>query len=1643
MKFKWIAVLILSTLLSIPSLSMGFENKHFFDCSECHLSGGTLNELAGGNICLRCHNAAAPLATTFNAGSRYNSAGQHVIAPTANFDVGDASDSFGNNAGDAYAETSHHWATSTTFNAAAGSKEPNRTLYPNMYSKYYVSTGRVTCSRCHDPHGDYQINPKLLRLSADNSTPITENELCVACHADFDLPLGNHGLIGHPVGMNYAASVAANPGVYKPTIDNGTNGDLQLIGGLVTCLTCHGVHATDSDADTVDGFTGSPGLGDGLLLRHNGPSKANPVAKDGICNACHEYQGHAMSSGTPLDCMVCHGGHEYDATAPNYYMLKKQVTLPFVPKLGSGGTVALDYTVDPTTTSDYTNGTGINGALCLNCHNLPGTHNTSDSCGDCHGHDSLTGSFGASCGSCHGYAPSLNAQGNLTSGGYAFGPSTGNDYAASGVFKDESATPHARHANGSGNYTFSCADCHGDGSGVLSDLPGEGKHNGGTFQQVLDNGLGSLTSLTSAGNILSSTYNASGSGSCSAVYCHSNGRVQGRPESAAIATVTTGPWANGANTISACDICHDVQIGGSKNHSPSHNIHLSKGYACGTCHNDTSADGASLIASAIGGIHVNGTVDATFSGIADLGVGGVYDDTQGTCVTYCHSDGKGSNAETPDWDEANTGNCGDCHGGPSGADSVIASGSHTKHLSNGLSCDDCHGAGAQTGTHAGHLDGDGSAAYDISVDCNICHGAAGGETTGTDRTPEWGNSNSVDCETCHAGSVISVIGGSPAPNKNEALSTGHNLTSGNYLVTNNLAAAAVCTDCHDATAAGHFDAPGDLRLKGGFDCMNCHDGSTATLVQTHTNVGDTFQDYGDFTQLCSACHDPHGGASNAAMINIPGVVFSSRTLTNSFDEADAANADDLCATCHTNTTHNNMTATGSHKEGEDCMNCHGHTQGFNPVGGDSCEDCHAAKLAEPRHAAHINIVPTVDTDLSECAVCHPSAASYTINGGSPDHFNSVANDFASGISNPQSAGTTCSSTMGCHESSVTDGFWQDTDGLNCNACHYQAADPSTAGNNADTNTISSASHNNHFSTGGAVTCSACHDAVSDNSHISNAAGTDAVVLNDKANAVQDEALVNVASGFNDGDNTCATASCHDNGTGTLVTTPNWGTTANCTECHTTIPATAAHTTHLTQTISAAFTLNCTDCHAGAVWGSSATTAGHRDGNIDVTGGYGYPADAGKGAPYNTCATTYCHGDNMPKGTSSGINAPNWGTPNVDGCNFCHKVADTAGFIPSHSGVVPTDCITCHGAGKGDVNATGNGFTNGGATHIDGALQGGGDSCSDCHANVGTGGLSGAHDAHNTVAFNGLLSNGDYGSAAAGWYNVNYVNGVPSFACGYCHPSTVAGHMTKQTSLNPADAGAAGTVKAMNAGSASYSLSVCSATYCHSDGVNVASGVSPNWSAGSISGNCTDCHGNSPTTAAHGVHEVGIHYEELYDDDGVGLMAVSPNELGASGGNDSAHGNSVTSSTITCFTCHSGTVTDSANAANSTCLACHSDTNSIVTGNELARIQVSSTKHLNGVKDVIFADLNAFKSKAQLRDNLADADDGSNILSSIWNRITGYKGATDRDEVKGAFATPVFTQGADTCSTVACHNGNLATWSDSGMDCMYCHTSLPR
>lgn len=137
-------------------------------------------------------------------------------------------------------------------------------------------------------------------------------------------------------------------------------------------------------------------------------------------------------------------------------------------------------------------------------------------------------------------------------------------------------------------------------------------------------------------------------------------------------------------------------------------------------------------------------------------------------------------------------------------------------------------------------------------------------------------------------------------------------------------------------------------------CLTCHDGSGSTkAVSTHSNASDGHSGHRTqplFTLDCTECHNPHGGQDNLSLIRGEirdhEVVFLNRTGVDSFDEAedpagtpDASNYDDICATCHTQTSHNNVDMDlgpmdKGHWEGDDCISCHSH----DPDGDPSTDD---------------------------------------------------------------------------------------------------------------------------------------------------------------------------------------------------------------------------------------------------------------------------------------------------------------------------------------------------------------------------------------------------------------------------------------------------------------------------------------------------------------------------------------------------------------------------------------------------------------------------------------------------------------------------------------------------------------------------------
>ena len=230
-----------------------------------------------------------------------------------------------------------------------------------------------------------------------------------------------------------------------------------------------------------------------------------------------------------------------------------------------------------------------------------------------------------------------------------------------------------------------------------------------------------------------------------------------------------------------------------------------------------------------------------------------------------------------------------------------------------------------------------------------------------------------------------------------------------------------CGKCHDAN---NFFSP--LR----YQCQRCHadpnDPSdplngvlrlqyplpapygfgSAPIVRTHsaTAIGDA--KYGNWAASCVNCHNPHEdrqrvkyGATIDRLLNwwvcftngVTGdhifdwIEVTARTGPGSFADGPPHN-ENICETCHTRTNHHRRTgdapgdldASGSyvgHHDGEDCMTCHDHADGFAPTGGtpqaphdtpfflDNCRYCHVVEAS-----GRVNYATPIPN--ASCKRCH-------------------------------------------------------------------------------------------------------------------------------------------------------------------------------------------------------------------------------------------------------------------------------------------------------------------------------------------------------------------------------------------------------------------------------------------------------------------------------------------------------------------------------------------------------------------------------------------------------------------------------------------------------------------------------------------------
>lgn len=1598
-------------LLGAGTFAEAARPVHWFDCNNCHKAGQSTTSLGGDNVCLQCHKDS-------HAGTVF--VDDETYQPNGVFSTNDASDAMGEATkvlGTAPTEqTSHYWASPKDVVPAAGALAPSAGLYR---SRYGISNGKVTCTRCHDPHLQKdEINSeapsnKLLRLSDPNG-------MCLDCHRPWNVSnvAGTRGLSTHPLVKDYPAFAAANAEKYKPVTGynavtlvlptNVGSGTVRMVYNSVSaagagsaplnlsCASCHGVHFVDSDASSVDGMGQSLNPGDGKLLLSDGPKRthADPATqgqlRSNLCQACHVYKKHGDVNGNDngmfAGCLDCHSGHVYHATNPNYFVLRKSVEDVFIPKQGAVGSAAgLEFR-----TLDAAWANASNTGYCQGCHTLnfphngvaSGTHGKA-SCVNCHFHNNETGSFVADCSACHGFPPTLNAEGTANLGGYAVDVDNNRSYKYTDIFeftpraefKDESQTPHKRHAGGGSDYGFGCDNCHSQA------FSGTNTHLNGNFQDV------NFGALASAGS-----YNPAGAGACATVYCHSNGNAA----DLAYASVT---WQGTAGTITGCTACHGndatTMNAANKKNSASHQKHLGAGggmgksYACNVCHVATAESAVSLVAAskAVGGDHVNGQGDVDF-----VGSGGVlynalsvgeFNAADNTCSNvYCHSDGKGNYA-TPDWDVAASGACGTCHS------ITPTSNSHAAHISAtgaNIGCADCHGAGANSGVHAGHVNG--AIDYLAFADsCNACHTIEAGDVALV-----WGNQATATCDACHGGtSATSYVDASSAtrsaPTKDAYVGAGHGKTG----------VAQVCTGCHStASDAAHMGDGDTNRLKtiagktytaeapNAF-CGACHDGGSGNEKAHYATTGASI----DGTK-CNACHDPHGFAGYDAMIknSIDGravAAFADRTSRASYANA---SFNGICQVCHAGGEVNHFSLT-AYNSG------HGGTR--------PCLDCHS-------HSAEAAFEVT-------CYSCHGGAGTGSTSGNK--------NFWPDGVSGPDRAGE--------HEVHVLkiaeriNPSWTTVDALLNGATNAQQKQ----------------------------ICEYCHAAVdNDDDHASETtADVFATTLSSQATRFAKkiwDASADAGASYNAG--SCSAVACHDNKTTAEAYKWYAGGTSACIMCH---DLAASHNSHTNGSGTYGIVITCVDCHeTGTAWGTPGTkpASGHLNGTLQVAKPDSFPHFT-----YNpgtkSCGTSDCH--NNGSGGAPRVDGL-WGVTSFSSCTECHTFwttlahkthSDAEGTIVSGklSGFGCDQCHTHISVGSSGVHmnqqielkATMN--YNGGVTVGDASF--GTCTTTTCHQ-------TGKGVAVETPMWNRTPSSADNctlchaAKPATGSHNQHVVTGATSygqtgntstttaydFKCGECHGNTLANHINGSASF--------GAVGWQSVGK------TCNASYCHSNGAATpVYKASPAWGGSFVGDPCAGCHGNSPDTQAHAAHVVAIHWDSDVSKNRSGVYTGTTGLQGAANTGASAHGKVDTSTTINCNICHNDTVDRWRNRRNTACIGCHGSDN---TGVDDAVIKDKS-KHVNGAADVKLLPI-AVKTRAQIRNDIATVPE----LNVTWERFDApgglfglfYIGPDDHDQARTTFNTATMYDGTtQTCTNISCHNGNQVKWSDS-LSCDGCHTQLP-
>jgi len=1432
------------------------DKPHDFTCATCHTPHKTLASTGYNNICLNCHRGGDPMA------------GAKSFAP------GDAADPFNiytTGVSNRY-QTSHRW-DGKDINARVGATVSTLTQMTSVRSR---TSGALACVRCHNPHS--QVNKPFLRTA--NST----DQMCTDCHSSRNKT--DHKTGTHPVGIDYPPTFA-NLSAFKATPENSNPANptsaLKLIGGKVSCSTCHGVHATDSNSATFDSFSTLSDLqpSDGNLLH----TDRRAATADGlnICTNCHAKKVAHNGRGQNIQCTDCHGAHvdTGDGSVPNVWLVKRD--------MGAGkGTVQFTSV----TTKNYMDGSGK--GVCQSCHAVPTgagfqfhLTETNATCNNCHRHGNSKGSFtvdaSGACNTCHGYPPLLN---NAGSGGYAAG------YDATTSFVDESTSGHVSHAIAP--YQKACSGCHSGNN-----------HMTGTYQDVF---VGSANYDTTART-------------CSNIYCHSNAS----PRGGANITKTTPSW-DGAKgkiigTADECKACHNAAGDAAPSWSVSHTKHIN-GYAanaklnCNACHAKTAASNAAIFSNMTArSLHTNGVKDVAFNSFAGSGS---WDSGSATCSNlYCHSNVQGVNGTgvptsftAATWNGSAM-NCGSCHASMT-ADIPSVTGNHKLHVQGyGFDCATCHGSGYSAAGNAvpavTHVDGiitmslTGTAAVNGAIpsyyqgnnspgdgykNCaNIyCHstvqGSGGVGSPTSFASPVWGTSPLI-CGSCHANMAIS--GAATGSHIKHAQKTGYS-----------------CVTCHNgagkdpnppyAAAPKHANGTIEISFSGnaggtayskgapitpgaGYGscstvschadpysaaaiattavwgattgCATCHNGGGAFGAYSSPTTGSHVKHIAGTGVQCNMCHVGAAKGATGGSAHINGVVnvdvnlgYYSSSIIKHAANTYAANAKCSTAVCHADPYSAAQALSPVWGTASGCESCHNAGGAFTGTGNGPATGSHDKHMAA--------------TTLSvKCGDCHSGAVANSTGGSA--HANGVVNvtqGYYSSSVSKHAAGTyaanaKCSTT--CHSpytTPVTTPAWGTVSVPNCASCHDSL--PPTTGS--------------HGIQAHGEQCSVCHDGVSIG--FGSSAGTNHFngtidVLNGYPVTSKHTANIGYSG-------TCSTAICHaDPYSSGMVSTPVWGTTGNgCTACHTganaitaTGPATGSHTTVASHAVA------CITCHAAGTTATTAPGTGHADGDVDVANVGYLTLNKTKGTAGVTCSNAFCH---VSPVSTALIVTPAWGSTG-NGCVACHAGANiiTANgpATGSHTTVAghAVACITCHATGTTATVAPSTGHADGNIDVVNvGYLT--------LNKTKGTAGVTCSNaSCHVSPVSTALIVTPAWGSTGNGCVACHAgANAITANGPATGSHTTVAGHAVACITCHAADTTATvapstghadGDIDVANVGYLTLNKTkgtagvTCSTASCHVSPVSTALIVTPVW--GSTGNGCTACHAGANAITATG------------------------------------------------------------------------------------------------------------------------------------------------------------------------------------------------